>query len=195
MSPRFVHLSVHTEFSLIDSTVRIKPLVKKVADSMPAVAVTDRGNLFALVKFYQAALQGGIKPIAGVDVRIQPNPQKPDIFRALLLVQNDIGYGNLTRLVSRSFQEGQHSGTPVIQRQWMDDSCDGIIMLSGIWSSPEPIDLANRPTFEAHAQSHPIWVYRLLLLTMSGLSTRMILLHMKHASAFNQATCSPIRPG
>ena len=131
MSPRFVHLSVHTEFSLIDSTVRIKPLVKKVADSMPAVAITDRGNLFALVKFYRAALHGGIKPIAGVDVRIQPDPQKSDIFRALLLVQNDIGYGNLTRLVSRSFQQGQHTGTPVMQRQWMNDSCDGIIMLSG----------------------------------------------------------------
>jgi len=131
MSPRFVHLSVHTEFSLIDSTVRIKPLVKKVADSMPAVAVTDRGNLFALVKFYRAALQGGIKPIAGVDVRIQPNPQKPDVFRALLLVQNDIGYGNITRLVSRSYQEGQHSGSPIIQRAWMDDSSEGIIMLSG----------------------------------------------------------------
>jgi len=131
MNPRFVHLSVHTEFSLIDSTVRIKPLVEKVASSMPAVAVTDRANLFALVKFYRAALHGGIKPIAGVDVRIQPNPEKPDIFRALLLVQNDIGYGNLTRLVSRSYQEGQHTGTPVIQRQWMNDNSDGIIMLSG----------------------------------------------------------------
>ncbi len=129
--PRFVHLSVHTEFSLIDSTVRIKPLVAKAAESMSAVAVTDRANLFSLVKFYRAALSGGIKPIAGVDVRIQADPTKDKVFRAILLVQNDIGYGNVTRLVSRSYQEGQHSGTPVIQREWMDDSCDGIIMLSG----------------------------------------------------------------
>jgi len=131
MSPRFVHLSVHTEFSLIDSTVRIKPLVEKVANSMPAVAVTDRANLFALVKFYRAALHGGIKPIAGVDVRIQTDAKKTHVFRALLLVQNDIGYGNLTRLVSRSYQEGQHTGTPVIQHDWMIDNSDGIIMLSG----------------------------------------------------------------
>ncbi len=131
MSTRFVHLSVHTEFSLIDSTVRIKPLIEKVADSMPAVAVTDRANLFALVKFYRAAISGGVKPIAGVDVRIQPDPLKPVHFRAIMLVQNDIGYGNLTRLVSRSYQEGQHSGTPIILRDWLPDRCDGIIMLSG----------------------------------------------------------------
>ncbi len=132
MSTRFVHLSVHTEFSLIDSTVRIKPLIEKVADSMPAVAVTDRANLFSLVKFYRAALAGGVKPIAGVDVRIQiEEAKKPQLFRAILLVQNDIGYGNLTRLVSRSYQEGQHAGTPVIHREWIDDASDGIIMLSG----------------------------------------------------------------
>jgi len=134
MSNRFVHLSVHTEFSLIDSTVRIKPLIAKVADSMPAVAVTDRANMFSLVKFYGAALSGGVKPIAGVDVRIQTDDieaKKPTLFRALFLVQNDIGYGNLTRLVSRSYQEGQHSGTPVIHRDWITDSNDGLIMLSG----------------------------------------------------------------
>jgi len=131
MSTQFVHLSVHTEFSLIDSTVRIKPLIEKVADSMPAVAVTDRANLFALVKFYGAALRGGVKPIAGVDVRIQADPQQAVYFRAIMLVQNDIGYGNLTRLVSKSYQEGQHSGTPIIQREWLEDRVDGIIMLSG----------------------------------------------------------------
>lgn len=131
MSNRFVHLSVHTEFSLVDSTVRIKPLIKKVADSMPAVAVSDRANLFALVKFYRAALAGGIKPIAGVDVRIQPDPKQSDCFRAIMLVQNHIGYGNLTRLVSKSFQEGQHTGTPIIQGDWIPDRSDGIIMLSG----------------------------------------------------------------
>jgi len=133
MSTRFVHLSVHTEFSLIDSTVRIKPLIAKVADSMPAVAVTDRANMFSLVKFYGAALSGGVKPISGVDVRIQiEDTKKPVLYRALFLVQNDIGYGNMTRLVSRSYQEGQHSGTPVIQRDWItSDASEGIIMLSG----------------------------------------------------------------
>jgi len=131
MSTRFVHLSVHTEFSLVDSTVRIKPLIEKVADSMPAVAISDRGNLFSLVKFYQAALRGGVKPIVGVDIRIQPEPDDKALYRAILLVQNDIGYNNLTRLVSRSFQEGQQLGEPVIQRDWIEPNSDGLIMLSG----------------------------------------------------------------
>jgi len=131
MSPRFVHLSVHTEFSLIDSTVRIKPLIQKVADSMPAVAVTDRSNLFSLVKFYRAALAGGVKPIAGADVRVQVSGGKSPAFRALLLVQNDIGYSNVVSLLSRGYQEGQETGSPIIQRDWMEDHCDGVIMLSG----------------------------------------------------------------
>jgi DNA polymerase-3 subunit alpha len=130
MSARFIHLNVHTEFSLVDSTVRVKPLIKQVAQTMPAVALTDRANMFALVKFYRACLAGGVKPVAGVDVRIE-NESGDQYFRALLLVQNDIGYGNLTRLVSLGYQEGQQAGTPVLKRQWVHEYHDGIIMLSG----------------------------------------------------------------
>ena len=131
MSIGFVHLSVHTEFSLIDSSVRIKPLVSQVAETMPAIAVTDRANLFALVKFYRAALSAGVKPITGVDVRISAENNDDRPTRALLLAQNDIGYRNLTQLVSRSFQEGQTGGTPVMQRDWLMTANDGLIMLSG----------------------------------------------------------------
>ncbi|MDH5190573.1 MAG: PHP domain-containing protein, partial [Gammaproteobacteria bacterium] len=71
MGPAFVHLSLHTEYSLIDGVVRIKPLVQAAADAgMPAVAVTDFSNLFALVKFYRAAQSAGIKPITGVDLLV-----------------------------------------------------------------------------------------------------------------------------
>ncbi|MDH5436734.1 MAG: PHP domain-containing protein, partial [Gammaproteobacteria bacterium] len=71
MKPAFVHLSLHTEYSLIDGIVRIKRLVKAAAKAgMPAVAVTDFSNLFALVKFYRAAQSAGVKPIAGVDLLI-----------------------------------------------------------------------------------------------------------------------------
>ena len=80
MPPAFVHLRLHTEFSLVDGIVRIKPLVKKLAEmGMPAVAVTDQSNLFALVKFYRAALSEGIKPIIGSDVYIY-NPDEATIY-------------------------------------------------------------------------------------------------------------------
>lgn len=101
----YVHLSVHTEFSLVDSTLRVKPLAKSAAASMPAIAVTDRANLFALVKFYRAAMGAGVKPIAGVDVRLGSASSDGALARATLLVMNERGYLNLTELVSRGYQE------------------------------------------------------------------------------------------
>ena len=131
-APReFVHLSVHTEFSLVDSTVRIKPLAKQVASSMPAVAVTDRANLFALVKFYRAALANGVKPLVGVDLRVTGALPDGECARLILLVQDDAGYLNLTRLVSRSFQEGQGGGEPVVELDWVLEANAGLIALSG----------------------------------------------------------------
>ncbi|MCU7808140.1 MAG: PHP domain-containing protein, partial [Candidatus Thiodiazotropha sp. (ex Semelilucina semeliformis)] len=131
MEATFVHLRVHSEYSLVDGLVRVKPLVKQVAESgMPAVALTDQSNLFALVRFYQAALAAGVKPIAGVDAWIR-NPEdanKP--FRLVLLVQNQVGYKNLTRLVSRSYREGQHLGRPLMEREWLAGNTDGLIALS-----------------------------------------------------------------
>jgi len=69
MSPSFVHLHLHTEYSLVNGTVRVQPLVRQVAEAgMPAVAVTDQCNLFSMVKFYRAAMSAGVKPIVGVDL-------------------------------------------------------------------------------------------------------------------------------
>jgi len=127
----FVHLSVHTEFSLVDSTVRIKPFAKQVAQSMAAAAVTDRDNLFALVKYYRAASAAGIKPIAGVDLRVRGMAQDDELTRVILLVQNNTGYLNLTNLVSRGYQEGQSEGTPVVNSDWIFDAHEGLIVLSG----------------------------------------------------------------
>ena len=128
---RFVHLSVHTEFSLVDSTVRIKPMVKAVAETMPAVAVTDRCNLFALVKFYRAAMDVGIKPIVGVDLRVSGAASDGTLTRVLLLVQNQTGYLNLTNLVSQGYQQGQVNGEPVIELDWLFEANEGLIALSG----------------------------------------------------------------
>ncbi|RDH87087.1 MAG: DNA polymerase III subunit alpha [endosymbiont of Escarpia spicata] len=132
MEPAFIHLRVHSEYSLVDGLVRVKPLVAKLAEmGMPAVALTDQCNMFALVRFYQAALGAGLKPITGVDVWIRNSEDANTPFRLLLLVQNQVGYNNLTRLVSRSYREGQHLGRPMLEREWLEGNADGLIALSG----------------------------------------------------------------
>jgi DNA polymerase-3 subunit alpha len=131
MEVPFVHLRVHSEYSLVDGLVRVKPLVKQVAESgMPAVALTDQSNLFALVRFYQAALASGVKPIAGVDAWIRNPDDINTPFRLVLLVQNQVGYKNLTRLVSRSYREGQHLGRPLMDHEWLSGNTQGLIALS-----------------------------------------------------------------
>ena len=132
MQPQFVHLRLHTEFSLVDGIVKIKPLVKRLAElNMPAVAVTDHTNLFALVKFYKAAIGQGIKPIAGSDVLIF-NPEEPTSpHRLTLLVKNRTGYISLMELISKAYQEGQHQGVPMLRQEWLDANHDGLIALSG----------------------------------------------------------------
>ena len=127
----FVHLHLHTEFSLVDGTVRIKSLMEKVLElGMPAVAITDQHNLFALVKFYRAAETAGIKPIIGADVLLR-HPDNPDhISRLVLLCQNRAGYLNLCELLSRGYIDGQHHGTPYLRNDWIARSADGLIALS-----------------------------------------------------------------
>ena len=132
MSAQFVHLHVHSEYSLADGIVRIEELVARAAElKMPAVAVTDLANLFAVVKFYREALKVGIKPIIGADVWIEnsADPHKP--FRLVLLCQDLKGYRNLSRLLSRAYIDGQSFGPPTIARAWLADACDGLIALSG----------------------------------------------------------------
>jgi len=131
-APQFVHLHLHSEYSLVDGLVRIKPLVKAtVAKGMPAVAVTDQCNLFCLIRFYQAAVAAGIKPIVGSDlwVRNQDNANQP--YRLSVLVQDRTGYLNLTRLISRGYLEGQHLGMPQVERAWVEEATEGLIVLSG----------------------------------------------------------------
>ena len=132
MQPEFVHLRLHSEYSLVDGIVRIKPLVQQlVALNMPAIAVTDQNNLFALVKFYRAARAEGIKAIVGSDVYIY-NPEEPSKpFRLTLLVQNQSGYITLTELISKAYQEGQHQGVPMLQGGWLEQNHRGLIVLSG----------------------------------------------------------------
>ncbi len=131
MPTSFVHLRLHTEYSLVDGTVRIKNLMQKTIElGMPAVAMTDQHNLFALVKFYRAAEAAGIKPIIGTDVLLR-NPDDPEqVSRLSLLCQNRDGYLNLCQLLSRAYQEGQHHGVPYVRKDWVADHCAGLIALS-----------------------------------------------------------------
>jgi len=132
MSSAFVHLSLHSDYSLVDSSIQVKPLVQAVAASgMPAVAVTDQSNLFSMVKFYRAALKAGVKPLIGVDLWVHSEDGLNQPSRLILICQNREGYLNLTRLVSRSYIEGQHGGQPEIQKQWLEGSSEGLIALSG----------------------------------------------------------------
>lgn len=132
MQPRFIHLRLHSEFSLVDGIVKIKPLIKRLAElNMPAVAITDHVNLFSLVKFYKTAIGQGIKPIAGADVLLL-NPEDPAApHRLTLLVNNHRGYITLTELISKAYQHGQYQGVPMLQREWLEDNHYGLLALSG----------------------------------------------------------------
>ena len=132
MTTPFVHLHLHTEYSLVDGTLRIKSLVQKAAAlGMPAIAVTDQANLFALVKFYRAAEAAGIKPIVGSDVLLR-TPEDPDhVSRMVLLCQDRQGYLNLCDLLSRGYLEGQHHGVPFVRPDWVEECSAGLIALSG----------------------------------------------------------------
>ena len=131
MQPSFIHLRIHTEFSLVDGIVRIKPLVKKLAElAMPAAAITEHSNLFSLVKFYKAAQYAGIKPLVGADVLIFNEDEPASPFRLCLLARNKLGYISLTELISKAYQQGQHQGIPMLRKEWLTENHDGLIALS-----------------------------------------------------------------
>jgi DNA polymerase-3 subunit alpha len=129
----FVHLRLHTEYSLLDGIVRVPELMLAVAAAgMPAVALTDQSNLFAMVKFYKEAQAVGVKPLIGVDVWIREAGSNTPPSRLAFLCQNLAGYRHLTQLVTRSYLEGQRRGAPMLERSWLQPAVlQGLIVLSG----------------------------------------------------------------
>ena len=133
----FVHLHLHTEYSLLDGAVRMKELMKKAVEmEMPAVAITDHGNLHGAVEFYQAATDVGIKPIIGVEAYVAPgsikdraSSQRDAAHHFTLLARNDAGYRNLVRLMSTAHLEGMHY-KPRIDKELLAAHCDGLIGMS-----------------------------------------------------------------
>jgi DNA polymerase-3 subunit alpha len=134
-NPAFIHLRLHSEYSILDSTIRIPEVVAKaVADQMPALALTDLSNFFGLVKFYQSAYKNGIKPILGCDVWVTNESDRNKPIRLLLLCQSHAGYLLLSRLLSRAYRENQYHGRAEIKESWLhsnESGTQGLIALSG----------------------------------------------------------------
>ncbi|MBL8512119.1 MAG: DNA polymerase III subunit alpha, partial [Betaproteobacteria bacterium] len=133
----FVHLRLHSEYSITDSIVRIDQVVAATAaDGMPALAISDLGNLFGAVRFYQMARGRGVQPIIGCDVWIENDKNRDQPHRLLLLCRNQTGYLNLCRLLTRAYRENRWRGRAEINRQWLEKTAenhaaDGLIALSG----------------------------------------------------------------
>ncbi len=131
MQNSFVHLHVHSEYSLVDGLLRIEPLLKHTAEAgMPALALTEQGNFFSLIKFYRQAQKYGVKPVAGVELRVLDERAKKSSSNILLLCQHLEGYRSLCRLVTRSYTEGQIQGLPYVKREWLIGASEGLIALS-----------------------------------------------------------------
>jgi DNA polymerase III subunit alpha len=130
-TPNFVHLRLHTEYSISDSTVRVDNVVEEAAkDGQGALAITDASNLFGLVKFYKATRGAGVKPIIGVDAFVESETEGDSPSRILLLAQNKVGYLRLCDWLSRAFAAPVR-GQAQLRRAWFEESTEGLIALSG----------------------------------------------------------------
>jgi DNA polymerase III subunit alpha len=134
----FVHLHLHTEYSLLDGAVRMRELMRKAAEfKMPAVAVTDHGNLFGAIEFYQEATRAGIKPIIGCEAYVAPkshkeraNSLREAAYHFTLLAESDTGYRNLVKLITTAHLDGFHY-RPRIDKELLSQYREGLIGLSG----------------------------------------------------------------
>ncbi|WP_434356501.1 DNA polymerase III subunit alpha [Parasalinivibrio latis] len=130
--PRFIHLRIHSDYSMVDGLSKVPPLVKKVAEiGMPAMALTDFTNLCGLVKFYNTAQGCGVKPIIGADFKMQLDEFGDELCNITALAADDDGYKNLTLLISRAYLRGHVQHIPVIDKSWLADLKQGLILISG----------------------------------------------------------------
>ena len=129
--PKFVHLRVHSDFSMMDGLAKVKTILGKASSlNMPALALTDQMNLCGLVKFYEGASRAGIKPIIGCDIWMNRADDEP-VFRLTLIAKNDKGYKNITNLISMAYSRGLYKDKMVVEKEWLIEHKEGIIVLSG----------------------------------------------------------------
>lgn len=145
MAKSFVHLHLHTEYSTLDGAVRCKEVVKKAAElGMPALAMTDHGNLYGAIEFYEKARAAGVKPILGCEIYLAPEsmydkkeiPGRKRATHLTLLAENNQGWANLVKLVTLGHLEGLYYGKPRVDREALRKYAEGIICLSGCISGP-----------------------------------------------------------
>ena len=137
----FVHLGIHTEFSITESIVRVPELVKAAAsDEMPALALTDLSNLHAAVKFYKKCLDKGIKPILGSEIRLNDAEH-----RVTLLSMTNTGWRNLTEVVSRGYIEGQQLDIPCVKKEWVLEQHQDMIVMLGLNSDVGKMLVSSNP--------------------------------------------------
>lgn len=128
----FVHLHLHSEFSICDSIVSIPELIAEAKNQgVTALAMTDVMNLFGMVKFYRACLSNGIKPIVGCEIWVADKDHPRGYHPIVLLCQNKTGYHHLTLLISKAYQHGQRVDVPLIEKSWLQANAEGLIALSG----------------------------------------------------------------
>jgi len=177
---QFIHLNLHSEFSLVDGIVRIPKLAEKlVEENMPAVALTDANNLFAAVKFYNAMLGKGIKPIIGADVWIEVDGE---LAKITLLCQNETGYINLCELVSEAYLHGQTKDMPVVNRSQLLASSEGLLLLSNAFDGLFHGQISNG---QADIPELQVWIKvfsERLYFTISRIGR-------KHEESANQIVC------
>jgi DNA polymerase-3 subunit alpha len=128
--PRFIHLRVHSDFSMVDGLQKIGPIVSAAANNMPALALTDQMNMCGLVRFYGSAHGKGSSPGRGGFLGAERRAWDEQ-FRLTLLAMDNDGYQNITLLISRGYQRGHVQGRPVIDKAWLGEHAKGVIVLSG----------------------------------------------------------------
>ncbi|NAW68549.1 DNA polymerase III subunit alpha [Vibrio sp. V27_P1S3P104] len=130
--PKFIHLRIHSDFSMMDGLSKVPPLVKQVAAmGMPAMALTDFTNLCGLVKYYGTAHSCGVKPIVGADFTLRSEEFGDELTKLTILAKNNLGYKNLTLLISEAYLRGHIQHQPVIDKAWLIKYGQGLIILSG----------------------------------------------------------------
>ena len=134
----FVHLRLHSEFSIVDSTCRIDEVVKAAAENQqPALAITDLANMFGAIKFYKAARSQGVQPIVGAELFLEGLGVDPlALSRVLVLVQSQQGYLNLSELLARAWTQNVVKTSAVVKLAWLKDLSEGLILFSGAQAGP-----------------------------------------------------------
>ncbi|QDF98610.1 DNA polymerase III subunit alpha [Azoarcus sp. DD4] len=132
-APRFVHLRLHTEYSITDGIVQIdQAIAQAAADGMPALGISDLANLFGMVKFYKGARGKGVKPVIGVDAWIQNEAERDKPYRVLLICKNRAGYGQMCELLTRAYLDNKYRGRAELRREWFENgAADQLLCLSG----------------------------------------------------------------